>query len=537
MNKKMTFKESARSKMLAGAEKVESAVGATLGYCGLNVVIENSNGSPTSTKDGVTVAKAITLEDPVENMGAQLLIETASKTNQKAGDNTTTSTVLAYAIAKEGMKAINAGVKPMELKRGIDSATIKVIEKLEKISHPVETSKEITDVATISANNDPEIGSLLAEAIEKIGKDGVITVEESKNMETTVKITEGLQWDNGWLNPYFCTNRERMEVEYDNAAILITDRKISAVKDLVPTLEGCAKAGKPLVIIADDVEAEALGTLVVNSVRGSLKVAAVKAPSYGNNRKAMLEDIAILTGGKFISEELDDKLDDTTVSKLGTAKIKITKDTTTITNGGGNKETLNSRIEELKKQFESAEGSEKSKYKERLAKLTGGVAVISVGAATETEMKEKKFRIEDTIAATKAALSDGIVPGGGVALVNARDNVKLSEDVSDDFKRGEQILLKAVEAPLKRIVENADINGDVVLNNIISNGKVGYGYNVKTDKYVDMIKDGVLDTTLGIASALMNASSAAGMLLTTDCVITNIPEEEKSPLIAQPMMM
>lgn len=537
MKKDLIYSEDARKKLFSGVEKVATAVGSTLGPCGLNVVIENDNKSPTITKDGVTVAKAITLEDPVENLGAQLTIEAASKTNKKAGDNTTTSTVLAYAIAKEGIKAISAGVKPMELKRGIDSAALKVIEELEKISRPVETSKDITDVATISANNDPEIGSLLAEAIEKIGKDGVITVEESRNMETTVKVTDGLQFSNGWINPHFCTNKERMEVEYDNASILITDRKISAVKDIVPTLESCAKAGKPLVIIAEDVEAEALGTLVINSVRGSLKVAAVKAPSFGDNRKAILEDIAILTGGKFISEELDEKLDEYTFSKLGTAKVKITKENTTITNGGGNKAAVDERIETIKKQYENADGPDKNKLKDRLAKLTSGVAVISVGAATETEMKEKKFRIEDTIAATKAALSDGIVAGGGVALVNAGKKVVVDANASEDFQRGETILLNALSAPLKKIAENAEVNGEVVLNTINASGKDGYGYNAKTGKYVDMISDGVIDTALAIASALINAASAAGMLLTTNCAITNIPEDSKEPLIAQPMMM
>lgn len=534
MAKDLIYNEEARKKIFTGLEKVANAVKVTLGPAGRNVMIEKEYGSPTITKDGVTVAKAIELEDKVENLGAQLLKEVASKTNDIAGDNTTTSAVLAYAIAKEGLKAVASGMRPIEIKRGIDYATENVINALKNISTFVTSKEEIMNVATISANNDPEIGKILANAIDKVGKDGVITVEESKNISTSVKIVDGLQFDNGYINPYFSTNKERLETEFDESYILITDKKITSMAQLMPILEPVAQQGKALTIICDDMDGEALGTLVLNSVRGSLKVCAVKAPGFGDNRKAMLEDMAILTGATYISDDFGNSLEKATMDMLGSAKVKVTKNTTTITNGGGDKSKLDERIKELKAQISNTkEKYEQDKLKTRVAKLTGGVAVVSVGAATETEIKEKKFRVEDTIAATRAALEEGIVPGGGVALIKARSLIKEEKFDNQGIDTGFSILLKAVEEPLKQIAENAGVNGEVVLNTILSMDD-GSGYDARNNKYCHMIHNGIVDTTKAISAALRNAASIAGMLLTTECSITEIPKKEE-PMVQTPM--
>lgn len=534
MAKKIVYDDEATSKLFNGVEAIAKAVKVTLGPCGENVMLGKEFGSPTVTKDGVTVAKSIELEDPVENQGAQLVREVASKTNDVAGDNTTTATVLAYAIVKEGLKSVAAGMKPIEVKRGIDAATNDVIEQLKNISKPISSAKEITDVATISANNDPEIGNILADAINKVGKDGVITVEESKNMTTTVRVVDGMQWDKGWINPYFSTNKERLEAEYDDAAILITDKKISSMAQLMPILEPIAQKGRPLAIICDDMDGEALGTLVLNAVRGALKVVAIKAPGFGDNRKAMLEDMAILTGATYISDDFGNSLEKATEDMLGTAKIKCTKDDTTLTNGGGDKDKLAARIEELKGQIKNCkEKYDQDKLKARLAKLTGGVAVVSVGAATETELKEKKFRVEDTIAATRAALEEGIIPGGGVALVNARNAVDSKTLGSADMDAGYNILLKSVEEPLKQIAENAGTNGEVVLA-ALKDKQTGFGYNARTNEYCNMIEAGIIDTTKAMRNALLNAASIAGMILTTKCVVVDLPKKEE-PMMQTPM--
>lgn len=535
MAKDLIYNEEARKKIFTGLEKVANAVKVTLGPAGRNVMIEKEYGSPTITKDGVTVAKAIELEDKVENLGAQLLKEVASKTNDIAGDNTTTSAVLAYAIAKEGLKAVASGMRPIEIKRGIDYATESMIKSLKNISTFVTSKEEIMNVATISANNDPEIGKILANAIDKVGKDGVITVEESKNISTSVKIVDGLQFDNGYINPYFSTNKERLETEFDESYILITDKKITSMAQLMPILEPVAQQGKALTIICDDMDGEALGTLVLNSVRGALKVCAVKAPGFGDNRKAMLEDMAILTGATYISDDFGNSLEKATMDMLGTAKVKVTKNTTTITNGGGDKSKLDDRIKELKAQIANIkEKYEQDKLKTRVAKLTGGVAVVSVGAATETEIKEKKFRVEDTIAATRAALEEGIVPGGGVALIKARSLVKEDQFTNQGIDTGFNILLKAVEEPLKQIAENAGVNGEVVLNKILDMND-GSGYDARNNKYCHMIHSGIVDTTKAISAALRNAASIAGMLLTTECSITEIPKKEQPVMMQTPM--
>lgn len=530
MNKVLIYNEDARRKIFTGVEKVANAVKVTLGPCGRNVMLERENASPLVTKDGVTVAKEISLEDKNENLGAQLVKEAALKTNTVAGDNTTTSTVLAYAIVKEGIKAVSAGARPMEIKRGIDRATKDIVEQLKKISKEVTDSKEITNVATISSNNDPEIGKLIADAIDKVGKDGVITVEESKNMDTTVKIVEGMQFDKGYISPYFSTNKEKLETEFDDSYILVTDNKISALAQILPLLEAEAKTGKPLTIICDDMDGEALGTLIVNSLRGALKVVAVKTPGFGDNKKNILEDIAILTGATFISNDFGYTLEKATLDMLGSGKVKITSDSTTITNGGGDKEKIVNRIDEIKKQASVVEDKyEKVKIQSRLAKLTNGVAVVSVGAATETELKEKKYRIEDTIAATKAALEEGIIPGGGVALFNCAKNLKCVINGNDE-ERGYEILINAVSEPLKQIAENSGVSGEVVINNL-DNEKTGYGYNALTGEYCDMLKEGIIDTTKAIRNALLNASSIAGMILTTECAITNKPEEKDNKVL------
>ena len=534
MAKDLFYGETSRKYLMNGIEKVANAVKVTLGPCGRNVMMLKNN-SVVVTKDGVTVAKDIVLENPVENLGASLIKQVASKTNEIAGDNTTTSTVLAYAIVKEGMKAVASGMKPMELKRGIDSATNAVIEKLVANSKPVETNEEITNVATISANNDPEIGSILADAVSKVGKDGVITVEESNGISTTVDVVEGMQIDKGYLNGNMCNNKERLEVDYDDCYILITDKKISAMSQIIKLLEPIAKSGKPLTIICDGMDGEALGTIILNDIRGSLKVNVVEAPSFGDDKKNILKDIAILTGGVYISDDNGIALEDVKIEQLGVAKVKSTKDTTVFTNAKGDLSVLKAHTDELKAQIDNAKDNySKNKSKKRLAKLTGGVAVVRVGAATEVELKEKKFRVEDTIAATRAALEEGIVPGGGIALLNA-SRLDDFTDGSDDFHRGADILLEAITEPLKQIAENSGVNGEVVLNKIYENGKEGYGYNAVSGEYVDMMASGIIDTTKAIKNALLNAASVAGMILTTECTITDIPKKEDDKLIMSPV--
>lgn len=535
MAKDLIYSSEARTKLFTGIEKVAKAVKTTLGPAGRYVMLEKKNSSPVITKDGVTAAKDISLEDPVENLGASLLKEVASKTNDVAGDNTTTSTVLAYAIVKEGLKAITAGERPIEIKRGIDKATTAVIDALIASGKTVSDTKEITNVATISANNDPEIGSVLAEAINKVGKDGVITVEESKNVLTSVRTVDGLQFDEGYINPYFSTDKERLVTEFDSARILITDKKISSMQELMPVLEPVVQSGSPLMIICDDCDGEALGTLILNSVRGTIKAVVVKAPSFGDNRKNILQDIAVLTGATVVSDELSMKLENTTMDMLGTGKVKITKDSTTIINGGGDPKALEERVNELKAQVNSiTDEYTKGKIKSRIAKLTGGVAIVEVGAATETELKEKKFRVEDTIAATKAALEEGIVPGGGVALVNARRKLKTPNFASSGEAAGYAILMNALAEPMKQIAENAGVNGEVVFNEVfVKNTEDGFGYDAKNNKYCDMMEAGIIDTVKAIRYALANASSIAGMILTTECAVTDIPKDE--PMMPTPM--
>lgn len=527
MAKQLIFNEDARKKMLSGVEQIASAVKVTLGPCGRLVMLDKKFGAPTITKDGVSVAKEVELKDPFENMGAQLVKEVASKTNDVAGDGTTTATVLAYAIVKEGLKSVAAGITPIEVKRGIDKAVAVAVEEIKKNSRAVKGSEDITHVATVSANNDPEIGKILADAIEKVGKDGVITVEESKNMDTTVKTVEGMQFDRGYISSYFVTDRERMEINYNDAYVLIHDKKISTMKDLLPLLEKVAQTGKPLVIICEDMDGEALATLVLNSIRGTLKCVAVKAPGFGDRRKEMLQDIAILTGGTVISEELGLKLEQADISQLGQVKsVKIDKDNTTLVDGAGDKKVISDRVAEIKAQIEkSTSDYDKEKLKERLAKLSGGVAVINIGAITETEMKEKKFRVEDTLAATRAALEEGIVPGGGVALLEAAAALteEASAGLSDDEKVGFKIVRRALEEPIRQIAENAGVDGAVVAEKA-KNEKKGVGYNARTGKWVDLMEDGIIDPAKVTRSALQNAASVAGMLLTTECAITDIPE-------------
>jgi chaperonin GroEL len=531
--KLLKYDEDARKSILNGVNTLADAVKITLGPKGRNVILARSYGAPTVTKDGVTVAKEIELSDKFENMGAQMVKEVASKTSDVAGDGTTTATILAQAIFREGAKSVAAGSNPMDVKRGIDKAVDVVVKELKKMSKPTKDAKEIAQVGTISANNDEAIGAIIAEAMEKVGKEGVITVEEAKGLETELEIVEGMQFDRGYLSPYFVTNAEKMEVELEDCLILIYEKKISSMKDLLPILEQIAKMGRPLLIISEDIEGEALATLVVNKIRGTLHVAAVKAPGFGDRRKAMLEDIAILTGGKMISEEMGLKLENTKIEDLGRAKrITIDKDNTTIIDGAGSHVSIEGRVKQLRAQVEETTSDyDREKLQERLAKLVGGVAVIKVGAATETEMKEKKARVEDALNATRAAVEEGIVPGGGVAYLRALpalDKMKLE----GDEEVGVRIVKKALEEPLKMIANNAGMEGSIVVEKV-KDKKGAYGFNARTDKYEDMISAGVIDPTKVTRFALQNAASVASLMLTTQCMVADKPEE-KSAMPAMP---
>jgi len=530
MAKQIEYNATAREKLKAGVTKLAQAVVVTLGPKGRNVVLEKKFGSPTITKDGVTVAKEIELEDPMENMGAQLVKEVASKTSDVAGDGTTTATLLAESIFLEGIKNVTAGANPMALKRGLDKATEVVKEELKKMSKEVSDFKEIAQVGTISANNDKEIGELIAQAMEKVGKDGVITVEEAKGTETTLEVVEGMQFDRGYLSPYFITDPDTMEAVLENPLILIHDKKISAMKDLLPVLEKVAQMGASLLIIAEEVEGEALATLVVNKLRGTLKVVAVKAPGFGDRRKAMLQDIAVLTGGKVISEELGLKLENTRIDDLGRAeKVTVDKEKTTIVKGAGSEIEIKKRINEIRAEIEkSTSDYDKEKLQERLAKLAGGVAVIKVGAATETEMKEKKARVEDALHATRAAVEEGIIPGGGVALLRCVDPVlKFAESLSDpDEKTGAKILARALEEPIRMIANNAGYEGSVVVNKVKEQSGA-FGFDAEREEYCDLMKAGVIDPTKVTRIALENAVSVAGLLITTEALVSEIPEKEK----------
>ena len=524
--KELTFNTDARAALKKGVDKLAEAVKVTLGPKGRNVVIDRKFGSPLITKDGVTVAKEVELEDAIENMGAQMVKEVATKTSDLAGDGTTTATVLAQAIFREGLKNVTAGANPMALKRGIDKAVEKVIEELKAISVPTAGKKEIAQVGTISANSDEEIGNLIAEAMEKVGKDGVITVEEAKGLETTLETVEGMQFDRGYSSPYFVTDPDRMEAVLDDALILIHDKKVSTMKDLLPILEKVAQLGRPLLIIAEDVEGEALATLVVNKLRGTLRVCAVKAPGFGDRRKAMLQDIAVLTGGQVISEEVGFKLENAVVSDLGKAKrIVIDKDNTTIIDGAGEHTTIEGRIKEIRSAIDKTTSDyDREKLQERLAKLAGGVAVINVGAATETAMKEKKARVEDALHATRAAVEEGIVPGGGVALLRAQQALKsLTLDDADE-QIGVRIVERALEEPIRQISINAGVEGSIVVQKVREANDKNYGYNARTDEYEDLVAAGVIDPTKVTRTALQNAASIAGLLLTTEAVVTEKPE-------------
>ena len=527
--KQVTFGDSSRAKLVEGVNILANAVKVTLGPKGRNVVIQKSFGSPVITKDGVTVAKEIELEDKLQNMGAQMVKEVASKTADKAGDGTTTATVLAQSIVREGMKFVTAGMNPMDLKRGIDKAVAAAVTELDKISKPCSTSKEITQVASISANSDETIGELIASAMEKVGKDGVITVEDGKGLQDELEVVEGMQFDRGYLSPYFINNPDKQEAVLEDPYILITDKKISNIRDLLPVLEGVAKSGKPLFIIAEDVEGEALATLVVNNMRGILKTVAVKAPGFGDRRKAMLEDIAILTNGTVISEEVGYTLEKATLEELGRAsRIEVDKENTTVIGGAGDKEAIDSRVKAIQTQIEIATSDyDKEKLQERVAKLAGGVAVIKVGAATETEMKEKKARIDDALHATRAAVEDGIVAGGGVALIRAKTAVKDLKGANPDQDAGIKIVLRAMEEPLRQIATNSGDPADVVIAKV-AEGTGNFGYNAATSEYADLVETGVIDPTKVTKTALVNAASIAGLLLTTDCSINEVDKEEKA---------
>jgi chaperonin GroEL len=528
--KELLFSTEARAKLKHGIDQLADAVAITLGPKGRNVVIDKKFGSPTVTKDGVTVAKEIELSDPIENLGAQMVKEVATKTSDLAGDGTTTATVLAQAIFREGLKNVTAGANPMELKRGIDRAVEAVVEQLRDISVPSAGKKEIAQVGTISANNDQEIGNLIAEAMAKVGKDGVITVEEAKGLETTMETVDGTQFDRGYLSPYFVTDPEKMEAALDDAYLLIHDKKISSMKELLPLLEQVAQTGKPLLIIAEDVDGEALATLVVNKLRGTLKVVAVKAPGFGDRRKEMLRDIAVLTSGQVISEEIGLKLENVKLEDLGRAKrVVIDKDNTTIVDGKGKPEDVQGRVAELRSAIEkSTSDYDREKLQERLAKLAGGVAIINVGAATETEMKEKKARVEDALHATRAAVEEGIVPGGGVALLRAQAALERIKGTEDE-KIGVQIIRRALEEPIRLIAENAGAEGSIVVGRVRESKDKNFGYNAATDTYEDLVKAGVIDPTKVTRTALQNAASIAGLLLTTECVLAEKKDERAVP--------
>ncbi|BAU50354.1 molecular chaperone GroEL [Sulfurifustis variabilis] len=532
--KDVVFGDYARQRMLRGVNILADAVKVTLGPKGRNVVLDKAFGAPTVTKDGVSVAKEIELKDKYENMGAQMVKEVASKTSDVAGDGTTTATVLAQAMLREGLKSVAAGMNPMDLKRGVDKAVIAAVEAMKKISKPCSDQKEIAQVGTISANGDESIGTIIAEAMQKVGKEGVITVEEGSGLENELDIVEGMQFDRGYLSPYFINKQDTMSAELDNPLILITDKKISSIRDMLPILEGVAKQGRPLLIVAEDVEGEALATLVVNNIRGILKVCAVKAPGFGDRRKAMLQDIAILTGGTVISEEVGMNLESAQVDALGNAKrVVIEKENTTIIDGAGKKSDIEGRIKQIRAQIDEATSDyDKEKLQERLAKLAGGVAVIKVGAATEVEMKEKKARVEDALHATRAAVEEGIVPGGGVALVRAVSAIKAQKLKGENHDQdvGIQIALRAMEEPMRQIVENAGIEGSVVYHKVADSKEANYGYNAATGEYGDMFKMGILDPTKVTRTALQNASSIAGLMITTEAMVAELPkEEEKMP--------
>ena len=533
--KEIGFDVDARARLKKGVDKLAQAVRVTLGPKGRNVVLDRKFGSPTVTKDGVSVAKEIELEDPVENMGAQMVKEVATKTSDVAGDGTTTATILAQAIFGEGLKNVTAGTNPMGIRRGIDLAVDRVVEILQDLSTDTKGKTEIAQVGSISANNNTEIGDLIADAMEKVGKDGVITVEEARGLETTLETVEGMQFDRGYLSPYFVTDPERMEAVLEDPMILVHDKKISSMKDLLPILEKVAQMGKPLLILAEDVEGEALATLVVNKLRGTLKVCAVKAPGFGDRRKAMLEDIAVVTGGQVISEEVGFKLENTVASDLGSAKrVVIDKDNTTIVDGAGEKKKIQGRIEEIKVAIDkSTSDYDSEKLQERLAKLAGGVAVINVGAATETEMKEKKALVEDALHATRAAVEEGIVPGGGVALIRAQQSLGKFDVDGHDEKVGVDILRRALEAPIRQIAVNAGAEGSIVVAKV-REGKGAFGYNAQTDVYEDLVKAGVIDPTKVVRAALQNAASIAGLLLTTEAVVVEKPEAEGAAGPAMP---
>jgi chaperonin GroEL len=526
--KEVRFSTDARDKMLRGIEVLASAVRVTLGPKGRNVVLDKSFGAPRITKDGVTVAKEIELEDKFENMGAQMVREVAQKTNDSAGDGTTTATVLAHAIVKEGAKSVAAGMNPMDLKRGIDIAVSTVVKDIEKRAKKVGSSAEVAQVGTISANGDTAIGKMISQAMQKVGNEGVITVEEAKSLETEVEIVEGMQFDRGYLSPYFITNAEKMVVELEDAYILLHEKKLSGLQAMLPVLEAVVQSGKPLLIIAEDVEGEALATLVVNKLRGGLKVAAVKAPGFGDRRKAMLEDIAILTGGQLISEELGIKLESVTVAMLGRAKkVLIEKEKTTIVDGAGKKKDIEARVGQIKAQIEETTSDyDREKLQERLAKLAGGVAVIRVGGATEVEVKEKKDRVEDALNATRAAVEEGIVPGGGVALLRAKKAVGKITNDNPDVQAGINIVLKALEAPIRQIAENSGVEGSIVVGHIMDNKSETYGFDAQTENYVDMVEKGIIDPAKVVRAALQDAASIAGLLVTTEAMVAEVPKEK-----------
>ena len=528
--RKSEFSVDARDKMLRGVDILANAVRVTLGPKGRNVVLDKSFGAPRITKDGVTVAKEIELEDKFENMGAQMVREVASKTSDIAGDGTTTATVLAAAIVKEGSKAVAAGMNPMDLKRGIDLAVETVVEELKKNSKKVTSNAEIAQVGTISANGDKEIGDYLAKAMEKVGNEGVITVEEAKSLETELDVVEGMQFDRGYISPYFITNADKMRVEMEDPYILINEKKLSALNELLPLLEAVVQTGKPLLIVAEDVEGEALATLVVNKLRGGLKVAAVKAPGFGDRRKAMLQDIAVLTGGQAISEDLGIKLENVTLAMLGKAKkVMIDKENTTIVNGGGKKKDIEDRITQIKAQIEETTSDyDREKLQERLAKLAGGVAVIRVGGATEVEVKERKDRVDDAMHATRAAVEEGVLPGGGVALLRASEALKKVRTSNDDQKTGVDIVRKALQAPARQIATNAGEDGSVIVGKILENSNYGFGFDAQAGEYVDMVKKGIIDPTKVVRQALQGASSVAGLLITTEAMVAELPKKQNA---------